>query len=257
MKKNNKGFIASSLLYGLLVLFLTIILMIMATLGNRKLTMDKLKQKALDRAQSNYSYVENLRYNYEYQNINQDTWKNSVNNSGNLELSGKIDYNSQNNYLEFNNAQADGTIKNNLSEGMTTSIFFKLDNQKGTLLKLANLSVTYEQGEIDITANDEIIIITPNDITKPMNLTIVYNKDTNMIYYYLNGTRTNNDGAINTNMTDGKSLIIGDVSNFTGRIYNLKIYDYPLDTNAIQNNYNYDLKHYNIKIDWFLQNNVI
>ncbi|MBQ9011524.1 MAG: hypothetical protein IJ093_02625 [Bacilli bacterium] len=45
---NNKGFIASSLLYGMLALFLVIMLSTLSLLGNRKLSMDQMKKKALN-----------------------------------------------------------------------------------------------------------------------------------------------------------------------------------------------------------------
>ena len=45
MKQN--GFIASALLYGILALFLVLILNTLFVLANNKMTMDKLKEKAL------------------------------------------------------------------------------------------------------------------------------------------------------------------------------------------------------------------
>lgn len=45
---NQKGFIASALLYGMLALFLVIMLSTLYVMANNKITMDKLKEKALD-----------------------------------------------------------------------------------------------------------------------------------------------------------------------------------------------------------------
>ena len=45
---NQKGFIASSLLYGMLALFLTLMISTLFIFGNNKLSMDRLKEKALN-----------------------------------------------------------------------------------------------------------------------------------------------------------------------------------------------------------------
>lgn len=47
----NKGFITSALLYGILSLFLILVLGTVSILGNRKLANDKIKQSALEDAQ--------------------------------------------------------------------------------------------------------------------------------------------------------------------------------------------------------------
>lgn len=49
---NRKGFVTSALLYGILSLFLVLILGTIAIAGNRKITNDKLKQSALDDVQN-------------------------------------------------------------------------------------------------------------------------------------------------------------------------------------------------------------
>ena len=43
----NKGFITSALLYGILSLFLVLVLSTVATIGNRKIAIDKIKQSAI------------------------------------------------------------------------------------------------------------------------------------------------------------------------------------------------------------------
>lgn len=48
---NNKGFVTSALLYGVLSLFLVLVLGTIAVIGNRKITNDKIKQSALDDVQ--------------------------------------------------------------------------------------------------------------------------------------------------------------------------------------------------------------
>lgn len=49
---NNKGFITSALLYGILSLFLVLILGTVSILGNRKIANDKIKESALDDVQT-------------------------------------------------------------------------------------------------------------------------------------------------------------------------------------------------------------
>lgn len=49
---NKKGFVTSALLYGVLSLFLVLILGTVAAIGNRKITNDKIKQSALDDVQN-------------------------------------------------------------------------------------------------------------------------------------------------------------------------------------------------------------
>lgn len=49
---NKKGFVTSALLYGVLSLFLVLILGTIAVIGNRKIANDKIKQSALDDVQN-------------------------------------------------------------------------------------------------------------------------------------------------------------------------------------------------------------
>ena len=49
---NKKGFVTSALLYGILSLFLVLIMGTVAIVGNRKITNDKVKQSALDDVQA-------------------------------------------------------------------------------------------------------------------------------------------------------------------------------------------------------------
>lgn len=50
-KMNQKGFITSALLYGILSLFLVLVLGTISILGNRKIANDKIKESAIDDAQ--------------------------------------------------------------------------------------------------------------------------------------------------------------------------------------------------------------
>ena len=58
MKRN--GFIASALLYGMLALFLTLMLTTLAFFANRKLTVDRLKESALTAIQTDYANPESI-----------------------------------------------------------------------------------------------------------------------------------------------------------------------------------------------------
>ena len=46
---NQKGFIASALLYGMLALFLVIMISTLLVMANNKMSMDRLKQEALSK----------------------------------------------------------------------------------------------------------------------------------------------------------------------------------------------------------------
>ena len=61
MKLNNKGFVASTLMYSLLILFLFLILGLIALLSNRKMILDKLKNDIKEEVNSTkkYTYYEN------------------------------------------------------------------------------------------------------------------------------------------------------------------------------------------------------
>ena len=49
---NQKGFIASALLYGMLALFLVIMLSTLYVMANNKVGMDKLKEEALQKVEN-------------------------------------------------------------------------------------------------------------------------------------------------------------------------------------------------------------
>ena len=67
MKKlNNKGFAISSILYSIMVLFLTLLLSILGMLGSRKATLDRTKKDILDELNSNYL---NNHFVFEHRNI--------------------------------------------------------------------------------------------------------------------------------------------------------------------------------------------
>lgn len=67
---DEKGFVTSALLYGVLSLFLVLLLGTVAVIGNRKITNDKIKQSALDDVQNLttpdncFTFVLNDRDNY-------------------------------------------------------------------------------------------------------------------------------------------------------------------------------------------------
>ena len=50
---NQKGFVASALLYGMLALFLVIMISTLYIMANNKMNMDKLKEKALETIENN------------------------------------------------------------------------------------------------------------------------------------------------------------------------------------------------------------
>lgn len=94
MKKN--GFITSALLYGMLALFLVLMLGSLAILSNRKLSMDKLKQASIADTKVKEAEIEEPKLAYDY--INQYV---SYNNGGYIYRG-----NNPNNYITFNGEEA-------------------------------------------------------------------------------------------------------------------------------------------------------
>lgn len=54
MKLNNKGFAISTIMYMILIMAITLIVLTLSILGNRKLILDKTKQEALDNIYNSY-----------------------------------------------------------------------------------------------------------------------------------------------------------------------------------------------------------
>lgn len=81
---DEKGFVTSALLYGVLSLFLVLLLGTVAVIGNRKITNDKIKQSALDDVQNLttpdncFTFVLNDRDNYTIINYNNNNCPKTV-----------------------------------------------------------------------------------------------------------------------------------------------------------------------------------
>ena len=63
---NQKGFIASALLYGMLALFLVIMISTLLVMANNKMSMDRLKQEALSKVGTPMEETSSLDYDYAY-----------------------------------------------------------------------------------------------------------------------------------------------------------------------------------------------
>lgn len=101
MKKN--GFISSALLYGMLALFLVIMISTLAILGNRKLSMDKLKENALNNIQFGYAKMENVYAIYDgFQAPKEGVWEDQSGNNNNGILRNFSNNSYQNRHLIFN-----------------------------------------------------------------------------------------------------------------------------------------------------------
>ena len=135
---NKKGFIASSLLYGLLVIFLVVMLSTIAVLANKKLSSDKLKETAIDDVSADYSSANLIHVWYDsyyapYLNSNAIVWKDVVSGyiaalngfTSNLEYSKGIIFDQSRNIVAQNIALKDIVSKD---ADFSVSAYIRIDN---------------------------------------------------------------------------------------------------------------------------------
>ena len=67
--KNNKGFAISGILYGILILFLFLLLLILGNLQSRKVLFDKQKAEVLDKLESGIGIDEDSQLDTVYNNV--------------------------------------------------------------------------------------------------------------------------------------------------------------------------------------------
>lgn len=114
MKEN--GFIASSLLYGMLALFLVIIVGTLSILGNRKLGMDKIKSDALNTIRFEYSQMGSIYAIYDgFQLPSNNVWKDQSGNGNDATTMGFPSNSFTNRHIIFNN---DGYIDTNIKQSL-------------------------------------------------------------------------------------------------------------------------------------------
>ncbi len=269
MKKN--GFISSSLLYGMLALFLVIMTSTLAILGNKKLGMDKIKENALNNIQYGYSKIENIYALYDgFQTPDNNKWKDQSGNNHDATLVGFSADSYTNRHLVFNGTTSylDTEIKQvDLGDKITISTVINIKKTTGTI-GLWGYYNTSEGNGIYAQINDEVISVCyytksntllcvdigkeffASYANKPIQLTVVMESKVG-IDVYINGISYDNiDSSLEINPR-GDNLIIGNSSAdnsslFKGDIYNFTIYNTALTYDDVIKNFEANSQRYNI-----------
>lgn len=266
MKKN--GFIASALLYGMLALFLTLMLTTLATLSNRKITLDKLKENALTSVEEGYASPESIKVIYDgmqklYNEEGQTLWKDQSGHGYNGIVTGGE--NGDEKGLEISEGFVEVPItQKELGDNFTIIMTFTgssypinlwgtYNNEKGIGAEIVvdeggtkklNLYFCPDNEGEELDCKPQSIDIPSSIIlTSPLQFALVVNEK-NSAELYINGDKYETNPItgftleLNTeNLYIGKS-IDNEESSFTGNIYNVLIYSDNLTENEIKHNYN-------------------
>ncbi len=271
MKRN--GFISSALLYSLLALFLVIMLSTIAILGNRKLSLDKLKENAINNVSSGYSSSESIYAIYDgYQmptsSNSKIIWK-DVSNNGHDAIINNYDsnYNAFSHYLTFQNGLNvnTGIKQSSLGNEFTITAVLELVSGSGgiwgyysgntgiyAIATNEGIDVCYYTSEGNTSCKS--ISDSSNKIFgKKIELTAVYQSG-NGVYVYLNGVSL--QGGISTGgdlASSDNLLFIGfsadpSISSdyLYGNVYSFVINKKALTDSEIASNYVYDDSRFSI-----------
>lgn len=271
MKRN--GFISSALLYSLLALFLVIMLSTIAILGNRKLSLDKLKENAVNSVSSGYSSASSIYAIYDgYQtptvSNSKVIWK-DVSNNGHDAIVNDYDnnYNAFNRYLAFQNGLNvnTGIKQSSLGSEFTITTVLELVYDSGGIwgyyggnsgvyarATSTGIDVCYYTSDGN-TSCKSISNSSKQVFGKKIELTAVYQSD-NGVYVYLNGVSV--QGGISTGGAIASSdnlLFIGlsadpSISSdyLNGRVYSFVVNKKALTDAEIASNYVYDKSRFNL-----------
>lgn len=253
---NEKGFISSALLYGMLALFIILMTSTIYILGNNKLGIDKLKQNALTSVENGYIKADKLICLYdgtvEFEN---NIWKDLSRNKkdANTVNVAKVD-----NHLSFNNnAYINTNIKQqDLGSKFTIMTTFKINNFRNYnyLLRLYK-----ENKSLNIyTINNHLRICYINGVSKCSNIGRQYlNNKTNLALVmkentgfdiYVNGSLFDKLDINATFDLSDQPLYIGKNNDnyFIGDLYNFIVYNDGLTDTDVKNNFNIDNNKYKI-----------
>lgn len=274
MKKN--GFISSALLYGMLALFLVVMMSTLAILGNRKLSMDKLKENALNDVQYGYAQTENIYALYDgLQPPEDDVWKDQSGNGHDATLvnftsSGYTNrhfvFNGTNNYLDTGINQSD------LGQTFTISMVLNIQDtsdQRGifgyysqaekagiyaaikntgvdTIASFCYYNTSSEEVCADVSVNNTLYPLTSSLV----QLTIVMQGGKGIDIYlnnnhFVNRANTDNIKFHVDNFVFGNSDI-DNTNLFKGNLYNLTIYKSALTQEDVQTNFEINNEKYGI-----------
>ena len=277
---NKKGFISSALLYGMLALFLVIMMTTLAILGNRKLSMDKLKQEALNQIRFNYANINDVYALYDgFQAPNNAVWKDQSGNNHDARLYMFDDNSYIGRHLVFSgNSYIDTGIKqSNLKGKITIQTVLKITDleaatglwgfynaaegngiyaeigplyggnpENGNTINFCYYTVSKNQNCVSIMED----YFTNNYLNKLVEITVVINSGVGMDVY-LNGNlykTSPNEEEINPredHLMIGKSFASG-TTLFKGELYNYTIYNAALSAEDVMKNFATNAEKYNI-----------
>lgn len=245
---NEKGFIASSLLYGMLALFLVIMLSTLALLGSRKLSMDQLKKNALITVETGYSNPENIVAIYDtFQKPDNDSWLDLSGNRNNAKLVNGVTFNDG---IKFNNINSHvDTALTSLSGSFAIVTTLNINN--GVIWSYGDLYAEVDNNILKICVDEDCEEGT--HISGKRQLTFIFNNNSFQIY---NNSELVEESSVIDNISDeGQELIIGNNKSFekqfTGSIYNFVVYKgiddgIFLTDKSIVNNYQIDVEKYGL-----------
>ena len=261
---NEKGFIASSLLYGLLVIFLVVMLSTIAVLANKKLSSDKLKETAIDDVSADYSSANLIHVWYDsyyapYLNNNQIVWKDVVSGhtaalsgfASNVEYSKGITFDQNKNIIASSVALKDIVSKDT---DFSFSAYIRIDNppcetDACSLFRLGDITSNFVR--VDASSNDynlelcypkiinsgvnsnepsvSCIEASSNDFynneNTPVTLTVIF--QSGAIRAFIDNKQVNNPDDINVSggtLDTSSNYPLTIGGGFVGTIYNFIIY---------------------------------
>lgn len=236
----NRGFISSALLYGILVIFLVIMLSTIAILGSRKLSIDKLKENALENSDESYSANNNVYAWYDTGiapktiDENKYSWTDQ-NGKSNATIYGENIYDITSNpkKINLNNSYIDTGIKLvDIAPSFTISMVISLEESgiiiggydgvsSGVKLYYDKENKTFDAcygGQLSAGVNTFTCLTTEIDSKFSSNslfkITLVID-DTNGISFYINGEQYYDKGGNDSSVAGGKfkagdfNLIVG------------------------------------------------
>ena len=257
---NKKGFISSALLYGILALFLIIMLSTIAVLGNRKLNIDKLKENAAITSEKGYQSPETIYALYDaYQEPQRlsgsgmdevNIWRDMSGNGHNITMGGYIYYGATDVAIGNPYQLSTGIRLSNLGNEFTITTVVENITEGGIWGN--NIYASIDENGLNVcyitNTGSEACKTVPKEQyeNKKINLTAVY-QNKKGVYVYINGTNisgeTSTGGAFPPK--DNSQFYIG-IDNFKGKLYGLVINKKALTDEEIVENYNYVKERYNI-----------
>jgi len=280
MKKN--GFISSALLYGMLALFLVIMTSTLAILGNQKLSMDKLKENALNDVQYDYVKTENLYALYDgFQAPKNNIWKDQSGNNHDATLKNfsaqsyndkHLNFNGTTSYIDtgikqsdlgnkitistvLNIQEANGGIWGLYNETEGNGIYAELqqpEDVEGGIIKICSYTKLNTPVCTDVALSNLIGSTDGNPVSylnKKIQLVVVIQSGSGMDIY-LNGVSYDSiESNLELNLRED-NLIIGQATAgdlyLKGELYNFTIYNIGLTEEEIYKNFEVDNIRYKI-----------